>query len=109
MTIGWENCCCSSLSWFFTARSCWCGCRRQYPGASIAGCRVVRASAGLLGSSRLGMVRKGFGFVERLAVLQAVVELADEFVEQMPGCGGVAVTDVLAGAGWRAIRLTYRG
>jgi hypothetical protein len=36
-------------------------------------------------------VGKGFGFVECLVVLKTVVEVVDELVEQMPGCGAVAV------------------
>ena len=35
--------------------------------------------------------RKCLGLVECLVVLQAVVELAEEFVEQIAGGGGVAV------------------
>jgi hypothetical protein len=55
---------------------------RPATGGRFAGGRLCRGVNGH---------RECLGFIERLAVLQAVIELSEEFVEQVPCCRAMAV------------------
>jgi len=78
-------------SWLVCGGRCACWPAADRTGVPVSRMRALRLKQPRWLRGGVKCHREGFRLVEYLPVLQAVVELADQFVEQVEGGGGVAV------------------